>query len=407
MKQRGILFIFGKIQKDTFGTLIAESFGTLIVSLALTRYLAPQDRGEYSTLVASIFLLSFLGNNVHSRVVFFQKLDQKQAFINMLLISLLISTLVFSTTGTLFFFFIEDFSYLDLLLVFFCSIGMAIYNFIVAILSAKASHLYLRRFSLTAFLLQILSAFSVILFHNPTVALVSLLVTFWIPILIVFWKAYSFDVLKISNANLPNFNFIKDNLFPRLLSLPVYISTFDALKFDILLCNFYLGYEATGNYVAATTLSVSLQFLYRFFFLSNITASHNQLLGKRKCLSMLAYIFFGFMAGLFFVFCLPYIFEYLFPRGYAMNWFEFALIWCGNMFFWARRLLGDLFLHLYLDKWIGISEVFGALFFLLILQISNPETLRDFSEIYCYSLLSAFLMLCFVCIMKVRNLHQN
>jgi hypothetical protein len=172
MKQRGILFIFGKIQKDTFGTLIAESFGTLIVSLALTRFLAPQDRGEYSTLVASIFLLSFLGNNVHSRVVYFRKLEQKQAFINTLLISLLISTIAFSTTGILFFFFIEDFSYVDLSLVFFSSIGMAIYNFIVAILSAKDSHLYLRKFSQIAFLLQIFSAFSVMFFQSPTIALV-------------------------------------------------------------------------------------------------------------------------------------------------------------------------------------------------------------------------------------------
>jgi hypothetical protein len=192
-----------------------------------------------------------------------------------------------------------------------------------------------------------------------------------------------------------------------LLSLPVYISTFDALKFDILLCNFYLGYEATGNYVVATTLSVSLQFLYRFLFLSNITSSQNQLLGERKFHSIITYFIFGLIAGLIFVICLPFIFEYLFPRGYAINWFDFALIWCGNMLFWVRRLLGDLFLHLNLDKWIGISEVFGALFFVLVLQIRHPETLREFSETYCLSLLSAFLMLCFACITKAKKLHQN
>jgi hypothetical protein len=77
------------------------------------------------------------------------------------------------------------------------------------------------------------------------------------------------------------------------------------------------------------------------------------------------------------------------------------------MLFWARRLLGDLFLNLNIDKWIGISEVFGALSFALILQIRHPETLRDFSEIYCLSLIFAFLLLCFVCIAKAKYYHKN
>lgn len=404
--KRGVFFMFGKIQKDTVGTLIAESLGTLILSLALTRFLAPQDRGEYSTLVALIFLLSFLGNNVHSRAIFFRKLDLNRAYINTLLISLMISTLTFSTTGSLLCFLLEDFTYAHLILVFFSSIGMAIYNFIVAIFSTQASHLYLRKFSQIALLLQILSAFSVIFFQSPTIALLFLSITFWIPILVVSWKAYSFDLLKISRVSLPNLKFIKENLFPRLLSLPVYISTFDALKLDIMLCSFYLGYESTGNYVAATTLCVSLQFLYRFFFLSNITSSQNWFLGKRKFFPILTYFIFGLIAALLFVFCLPFIFEFIFPRGYAINWIDFALIWCGNMLFWARRLLGDLFFHLNLDRWIGISEIFGALCFVLILQINHPETLRDFSETYCFSLLSAFAMLCFVCITKTKKVHH-
>jgi hypothetical protein len=395
------------MQKDTFGTLIAESFGTLIVSLALTRFLAPQDRGEYSTLVASIFLLSFLGNNAHIRVVYFRKLDQYPAYINTLFISLMISTLTFSATGTLLFFMLEDFSYVELSLVFFSSIGMTFYNFIVAVLSIKKSHLYLRKFSLIAFLLQILNAFSIMLFQSPTVALVLLSVTFWIPILVVFWRTHSFGKLRISSANRPNLKFIKENLFPRLLSLPVYISTFDALKFDILLCNYFLGYRATGNYVAATTISVSLQFLYRFLFLSNLTASQNRLLGKKKFFPIWSYFILGLISGLIFVFWLPFIIESLFPRGYSINRLDFSLIWCGNMLFWARRLLGDLFLNLNIDKWIGISEVFGALSFALILQIRHPETLRDFSEIYCLSLIFAFLLLCFVCIAKAKYYHKN
>ncbi len=393
--------------KHTLITVMVESLGTLLVSLALTRFLNPENRGQYSTIIASIFLISFLGNSVHNRSIYFKGSGREKNFLKTVSTSLIISSSIFSLTGTFLFYKFGNYSTIHIAIILFGSLGVSIYSFIGAIYSTQNSHKMLLNFSKTAFVIQIISAVLIVLFKNQILALLFFLLSLWIPIALTIWRTYNQLGKLIFQIKIPNLKFIKTNFLPRILSLPVYISIFDSLKLDILLCNFYLGFEETGNYVVATTLSVSLLFLYRLFFLSNLKNTRFGLKDIEKNENWnLLYIFLiiGIVAGLFFAYALPFIFEFIFPRGYSVDFLDFILIWFGNMFYWGRRLIGDIYIKLSIDKWVGISEIVGALLFVILLKFNSPSNLYEFSVVYFISLLSAFATLFIACRTKLNHL---
>lgn len=392
--------------KYTFITVIFESLGTLIVSLALTRFLYPEIRGQYSTIIASIFLISFLGNSVHNRAIYFRGSEREINFLKTVCTSLIISSSIFSLVGSFLFYKVGDYSKIHVGIILSGSLGVSIYSFIGATYSTQNSHKKLLNFSKTAFLIQITNAALVLLFKNQILALLFFLLSLWIPICLTIWSIYNRFGKSISIITIPSFDFIKTNFLPRFLSLPVYISIFDSLKVDILLCNYYLGFEMTGNYVVATTLSVSLLFLYRFLFLSNLNKTKFGLKNAQKNRSRnILFIFFisAIAFGLFFAYFLPFIFEFIFPKGYKVDRLDFILIWLGNMFYWGRRLVGDIYMKLGIDKWVGISEIVGALLFVILLKLNAPRNLYEFSVTYLISLFCAFTTLFVACRQKLKS----
>jgi len=209
---------------------------------------------------------------------------------------------------------------------------------------------------------------------------------------------------------MPSFEFIRCYLFPRFPSLPIYISIFDSLKIDLILCNVYLGNEATGNYVLATTFSISLQFISKYIsllhFRKTSTIIRSQISGVPWKLFFI-FMVAGLVAGLFFANSMSYIFQSIFTNGYQINNVDFLLIWFGNMFYWGRRLIADLTLQLLIDKWIGLSELLGAVIFISLLIIVSPHNLFEFSRIYFISLLLPLLMMLPIVKRYSSNLRKN
>jgi hypothetical protein len=117
-----------------------------------------------------------------------------------------------------------------------------------------------------------------------------------------------------------------------------------------------------------------------------------------------SFFIIGMAVGIFFAYLLPFIFEFLFPRGYTVDRLDFMLIWIGNMFYWGRRLLGDIYIKLIIDKWIGISEIVGTIMFIVLLELNTPSDLYQFSVLYFISLLTAFVILFYACSRKFKLL---
>jgi hypothetical protein len=115
----------------------------------------------------------------------------------------------------------------------------------------------------------------------------------------------------------------------------------------------------------------------------------------------------GLVAGLFFANSMSYVFQFIFTNGYQINNLDFLLIWFGNMFYWGRRLIADLTLQLLIDKWVGLSELLGAVIFISLLIIVSPHNLFEFSRIYFISLLLPLLMMLPIVKRYSSNLRKN
>lgn len=394
---------------DAFVIVTLESLGTFLISITLTKYLTPADRGIYSTIIASIFLISFLGGNVHSRAIYFRTKSQDRNYSHLLLSSLILSTGIISIVGTLICSNLQRFSNGKLLIIFLGSIGLSIFNFLVSYLSSLENHKRLLKFSFLVFLFHLLTVLVIIKSREPLLALLSWLATIWLAILLIVVANLVSEGRNIFLLPIPNMDFIKRNILPRLASLPIYLSIFDSLKIDVLLCTFFLGYEITGNYVLVTTLSVSLQFLYRLFFLksSRWNNSLKRPRGEDRFSKVLiSFLLIGAIGGIILSSFVSNIISTVFPLGYSVNRFDFLLIWWGNLMFWGRRLVGDLMIWKNFDKFIGISEFVGAFTFCLILIAIKPENLREFSIGYCLSLFVAFLFILFVRVLVIRKSYN-
>lgn len=398
------------ISVNSLASILIESFGTFMVSVALTKFFDPAERGEYSNFVAYMFLFGFIGTNVHNRAVYYKNLNQYRNYTEMLLSSLIVSSIVFSSAGTLVLYFVHGYSSIYLILIYFGSMGTSLFTFIAVNLSFQNDHKYLLRFSSCVFSLQFLSVLIIVLSKDLNVALLMLLISIWIPIVFVIITSIRQKISSSYRFSMPSFEFIRNYLFPRFPSLPIYISIFDSLKIDLILCNVYLGHEATGNYVLATTFSISLQFISRYIsllhFRKTSTIIRSQISGvpwKLFFIFMLA----GLVAGLFFANSMSYVFQSIFTNGYQINNLDFLLIWFGNMFYWGRRLIADLTLQLLIDKWVGLSELLGAVIFISLLIIVSPHNLFEFSRIYFISLLLPLLMMLTIVKRYSSNLRKN
>jgi len=398
------------ISVNSLASILIESFGTFMVSVALTKFLDPTTRGEYSNFIAFIFLFGFIGTNVHNRAVYFSNSTRNKNYLGILLSSLIASTIVFSAAGVLVLSLVSRYSNNYLMLIFFGSIGTSLFTFISVNLSIQPNHKDLRRFISCVFSLQIISVILIVQFKNKDISLIMYLLSIWIPIALLVYYLIRNKSLGKFRLSIPSIKFIKNNLFPRIPSLPIYLSIFDSLKLDLILCNFFLGYLATGNYVLATTFSVSLQFICKYISLLYFKeASRKVRLQNKQVRWKLFFIFlaFGLAAGIALMFSLSFIFHNIFTNGYYINNLDFLLIWFGNLFYWGRRLIADLTLHLQIDKWIGISELLGAVLFISLLSIITPNNLYDFSRIYTFSLLLPLIVIILVAIKTSSKLKNQ
>lgn len=403
-------FLVKFISVNSLASILIESFGTFMVSIALTKFLDPAARGEYSNFIAFIFLFGFIGTNVHNRAVYFSNSSRNKNYLGILLSSLITSTIVFSTAGILVLNFVNKYSVNYLMLIFFGSIGTSLFTFISVNLSIQHNHKDLRRFITSVFGLQIISIILIVEFKNKDISLIMYLLTIWIPIALLISILIRNKSLGKYRLSIPSIEFIKNNLFPRIPSLPIYLSIFDSLKLDLILCNFFLGYQATGNYVLATTFSVSLQFICKYISLVYFKeVSIKSRLQNKQVPWRLFFVFlaFGLAVGLTLMFSLSYILHNIFTNGYSINSLDFLLIWFGNLFYWGRRLIADLTSYLQIDKWIGISELVGAVSFISLLYIITPNNLYDFSRIYSFSLLLPLIVIILVAIKISSNLKDQ
>jgi hypothetical protein len=56
-----------------------------------------------------------------------------------------------------------------------------------------------------------------------------------------------------------------------------------------------------------------------------------------------------------------------------------------------------------IDKWVGISEIVGALLFVILLKLNAPSNLYEFSVTYLISLFCAFTTLFVACRQKLKS----
>ncbi len=383
---------------SSLAIILIGMVGPFLLSVGVTRYLEPTVRGELSTVIAGVFIASFLGTLglPNSLAALASKRELSRKLLVQSQFVMIASTSVFSIFVGLFFItegILRNMESFALILIFTNSICQFIFYSLFINLSGKFRHKALLSI---AILSLNLAGLLCIVFLDA-----NLLNCLMIYVCVAF---FTFAIaVKLGNT-IFKFNSPSDTILPRKLKQImydalsksfIYVSAYDSLKLDLLFIYLICSLEDVGNYAAISTLCLFISVIQRAFSIFFSPLIFEQIAHDRYRFAvrlvfkyLLIILIVGIILGTF----LQQIVDFLFGDKYSFSPLSFALVWLGNAFFQARKLLFDFYRDIYLGKAIPNSEIIALFVFVLFIFLIYNKDLLSFAVVYFFSLLSGFII---------------
>ena len=383
------LWIIGK-------STLFESLATIIFTLSLNKSLSASDRGIYSGDVAIIFLTGFLSSIVFLRLMVRMHLRQelnpmkatKILEINsVVVLSTIIVFLVFCSS--------RQHSIFPTIVV---SIGIFTFSawlFFHNYSSLFPADLYLLRSNQIYLVFMSISAILI-----PIMGLSGLeCLILWICVNIASTLYIVYKMLKLQHLGSRKSLSISDVL-PRkelgkiLFLVPVYISIFDALKIDMIIVRTNFGTRLLGLYAVMSSICLVIALLYRIFFVTYLNLNFTYLKNHGSRVIFISfYIILNLLIGTLLAININVIFDLIANNSYRATASEFIILWLGNLSYWSRRLLYELFQNLEIGFTAVASEILSSGLFFYLVLVSSSNSLKDFLQFYAISLIVGFILL--------------
>jgi O-antigen/teichoic acid export membrane protein len=393
-------FYFGRWFKDSiFASLLVilpGMVGPFLLSIVMTRSLDPSVRGQLSTVVAGVFIASFLGTlglpNSLAALASKGEISKKLLLENQIV--MLVATSIFSVLVSIFFYvekILIEFGYFLLILVFTNSICQFVFYSLYVNLAGKFAQKII--LTLSTLVINLIAAFVIIVDYVDFSDCLTIYAC--VSILTTLIAAKLGNKIFLQNpyrkADQPeNIWRILSDGFSKFF---IYVSAYDSLKLDLIIIYLICSLEELGNYVAISTLCLLISVIQRAFAIYFSPKIFKVIAVSRfgKAITLtLHFVITVSIIGIFISAILNFIVYFLFGEKYFISTLTFIFVWFGNVFFQARKLLFDFYRDVFLSKLIPKSEVFSLLTFIPFMIFSTSKDLLSFSVTYFVSLLFGF-----------------
>jgi hypothetical protein len=198
--------------------------------------------------------------------------------------------------------------------------------------------------------------------------------------------------------------FKKSELIRVTILVPIYVSVFDALKVDVIIVHNILGIEVLGLYAVMSSLCLIMGLLHRVFFILYLNLRKtflHEYKSRAKLLQL--FLLLNITLGIICAIGIDPILDLIASKQYIVNSHLFLFLWVGNLFYWARRLVYELFQDLDIGKFAVISEIVSSGLFLSLVFLQRNLTLKSFVSSYSLSLLIGFVLLSTAIYLNIKS----